>query len=408
MKKAIFLISLIVLSLGVSSVIYADAIVLKNGRVMTGKIVEKNEKYIVLKTGTGEATVKTTIFLEDINRIEGEDGHVQNVVPIPAEFLTGAGTLAKPGATGVERIKDLLEENSRAPSSVPPAAETISGEEETTAAQEVAKGAEQEKFLSPLAVHSGIGTISGIVSLPSLSNLKETRGDLYIYLMEDTGTRRNSLATWIPYVKIDNVDITSRQTAYKINRVPAGTYQVFAQWHIAPLTKSEEKANLAKVWGFIGTKGDYMGISKENIVLAPDEERTGVDIDCSTLVQANMVIAPSQEEDKIQIEDLYYQSFSPQQVKFILLVKNKSNEPADLSGLSILINDEKVTQSPLPLTNIAPQKECEVDVTDIYEAYKRYVQEKNHSTEVSLKTVRFKVIKSLTGEVEFEKVLFIP
>ena len=187
-----------------------------------------------------------------------------------------------------------------------------------------------------------------------------------------------------------------------------GTYQVFTQWHIAPLAKSEEKANLAKAWGFIGTKGDYMGMSKESIVLAPDEERTGIDIDCSTLIQANMVMVLSGQEDKIQIEDLYYQSFSPQQVKFILLVKNKSDKPADLSGLNILINDEKVTQAPLPLTNIEPQKECEVDVTAIYEAYKRYIQEKNHSAEAALKTVKFKIIKSATGEVEFEKVLFIP
>jgi len=226
--------------------------------------------------------------------------------------------------------------------------------------------------------------------------------------MEDTDTRKNSLATWIPYVKIDNVDITARQIAYKIDRVPAGTYRVFAQWHVAPLTKPEEKTNLAKTWGFIGTKGDYMGISKEDIVLAPDEERTAVDIDCSTFIRTEMVKAPSEQEDKIQIEDLYYQSFSPQQVKFILLVKNKSDKPSDLSGLNILINDEKLVQAPLPLTNIEARKECEVDVTYIYEAYKRYIQEKNHSAEVASKTVKFKIIKSATGEVEFEKVLFIP
>ena len=229
MKKVVFFIFLIALCLGVSSVAYADAIYLKTGRVMTGRIVEKNEKYLVLKTGAGEATVKTTIFLEDINRIEGEDGHVQNVVSVPAEFLTGglniSGVLANPDATGVERIKNLLEENRQVSSSVSPEAGTTSGEEETMTVPEAVKSAGQEKFLTPLAVHSGSGTISGIVSLPSVSNtpgvLKGTRGDLYIYLMEDTGTRKNFLATWIPYVKIDNVDITARQMAYKINHVPA-------------------------------------------------------------------------------------------------------------------------------------------------------------------------------------------
>ena len=412
MKKIIFLISLIALSLSVSSIIYADAIVLKNGRVMTGKIVEKNEKYIVLKTGTGEATVKTTIFLEDINRIEGEDGHVQKVFPVPAEFLTGVGTLARPGATGVERIKDLLEENSQTPSSVSPAAETTSGEEETTAVPEVAKSAGQERFLTPPALRSGSGIISGMVSLPLAPNtpdlLQGMRGDLFVYLMEDIGKGQSSLVTWVPYIKIDGVEVTSRQVSYKIIHVPSGTYQVFAQWHIAPSVNNKEKTGSDKTWGFIGTKGDYMGIFKGVVVLRPDEEQSGVDIDCSVLIQADMVVLPPELQEKIQIEDIYYQSLSLQGTKFILLVKNKSDTPADLSGLNILINDEKVTQAPLPLTNIEPQKEREVDVTDIYEAYKRYIQEKNHSTEVSLKTVRFKVIKNATGEVEFEKVLFIP
>jgi hypothetical protein len=431
-KTALLLTSLSFLFFSVIPAVHAEAIYLKNGRLMTGKIVEKNEKYLVLRSGTGEAIVRTTIFLEDINRIESDDGHVQGLVSLPPGLLTAelqaSGTskifssTADSGATGVDRIKNLLEENRQVSSSLVLSTESEKKSPEGTASNVTEalvplSGDTQKKkdqgisFVLP-AVRSGNGIISGMVSLPPLANapkpLKKAQGDLYVYLMENTESGQNLLTTWVPYFKIEALDVSSRQVSYRIGHVPAGTYHVFAQWHITPSDKNAVEAGPDKTWGFIGTNGDYMGVSKETIVLAPNEERRGIDIDCSILLQANKSISPEAQE-KIQIKDLYYQRLSSQEARFILLVKNNSDKPADLFGLEILINDERILGASLPQTFIGAQKEQEVDVTAVYEAYKKDIQKKGSpSSEESLKTIRFKIIKRGTGEVEFEKALFIP
>lgn len=100
---------------------YADAVYLKNGKVMTGKIVEKNDQFIVLKFGAGTDVARVTIFHEDVSKIESEKEYAQDVAMIPfalkraeRRFEIEGSLFKKSAGTGsAEGIRRLVEEDAR-------------------------------------------------------------------------------------------------------------------------------------------------------------------------------------------------------------------------------------------------------------------------------------------------------
>ena len=409
--------------------VFAEAIYLKNGRVMTGRIVEKSPKYLVLKTGEGETAVKTTIFLEDINRIEKQGEHFEKPpLSMPFKFLNTTPEIEEallpslrtsPGGGSIDWIKNLLAENKQVQASALPETSVASSQENTQEPSGLPKAPglffdnirnsnKQKELFALSAVPTGEGSISGLVSLPEASHLSGVQGDLYVFLLARIEANSYALASWIPYTEIEGLDIRERQVGYQINHVPAGIYRVFAQWHIQSSPKEEAETTSTKTWSFIGTKGDYTGTSRDPVVLTADEHRTGIDVDCSVLNRAEIPAPLLTAQKKIRIKDLYYQMLSAQQIKFVLVVENNSDNPITFLRYNLLINDEKSAQVPVSIFNLGAKEERELDLTLAYEAYKKFIQRKGISSQESSKALRFKITSTDTGEVEFEKILFIP
>lgn len=89
---------------------------------MTGKIVEKNDQFIVLKFGVGRDVARVTIFHEDVLKIESEKEYAQDVSLIPFElkrpdpkFEIAYPIFKRPGETDgpAQNIGRLLEEDAR-------------------------------------------------------------------------------------------------------------------------------------------------------------------------------------------------------------------------------------------------------------------------------------------------------
>ncbi|HQP91923.1 MAG TPA: hypothetical protein PLU24_04540, partial [Candidatus Omnitrophota bacterium] len=160
-RKTIFIFLLVYL---LSSIFYlrsvsADAIYLKNGKVMQGRIVEKSEKYLVLRSGEGESAVDSTIFLEDILKIESTQDYSREENLISSQLEKSSvfkkATSEKPFYTkikpikdyGAQDIKDLIAQNRRL------AAEN----------KEDKKDKERRAVSS---AKSGEGSINGTITLP--------------------------------------------------------------------------------------------------------------------------------------------------------------------------------------------------------------------------------------------------
>lgn len=381
MKKILIFVSVLSMVLSAARVAGADAVYLKNGRVMKGRIIEKNEQFLVLKSGEDESAVKTTIFLEDINRIETEEQYSKEAPPIP--FLSGREpfSLQKPPEMALPQNISL---------------------------------ATPQQYTFP-AIGSGEtqeGSISGFVGLPE--NFKEHNGDLYVYLMEDIGRGRFASSPFMLYTRISASEIISRLVPYKMEHVPVATYKIFAQWDIAPPFIQELSEGQRRTLTSLGTQGDYEGSLADAFVLAAGEDKENVGISCTTFLQTSKAVAMESPKPDFQIEDLYYRKASLSEPEFFILIKNKGETAISWLAFDIFINDEKVSSGPMGLGSLKSGEEKEFDITLAYQSYQKIMKEKQANKEVpeelpteGIKQVKFKIVWPQTQEVEFEKTLFM-
>ena len=206
--------------MGLASLACADAVYLKNGSVMKGRIVEKNEQFLVLKSSEGEEAVKSTVYLEDINRIESDEAYSNETKFFPRTLpkvsvsrpWDAKAVLVEPepmqlnlNKDQTEYIKGLIKNTDRALS-----------------------GSDAAGIPSVLSAASmGDGSISGSVKLPG--EISKYKAPLYIYLAKYTDGNF-AVTPDLPYQKIEADAITSSLVYYKIEHLGAGTYRVYADW----------------------------------------------------------------------------------------------------------------------------------------------------------------------------------
>lgn len=431
-KAKALLIAMFVLVCARPLKVFADAVYLKNGTVMTGRIVEKNSQHLVLKTSEDADAVRVTIFLEDISRIEAQDVFVEKLKFVPYELLhktsevfPSAGTESfKPpeNVSGPQGIRSLLEKDRQYKLDHILKKNTkdeelsdfgnLDRQEALKRLKEANKESDtssikQEAVLEALKpVEMGDGCISGSVILPDLPYERRKRGDLYVYLMQDLGSHRFAFGANMLFEKISYKDIASRKISYEIERIPAGRYKVFAQWDIEiPFVKEKIIEKNKKVLGYIGAKGDYSGSCKDVIDLAVHEKKEGVDFNCLDLIQEDQFSFDLGRNPSVEIKDLYYRKLPTEAGKIILLVTNANDGVVNLAVFDILINDDKVMPLPFQLNMIEPKSEKEFDITQVYYQYKAAKEATGDGSPGP--ALRFKIVWPATGEVVFEKVLTI-
>ncbi|MFB3919549.1 hypothetical protein BU251_08290 [Candidatus Velamenicoccus archaeovorus] len=412
-----------VVVLGASITAWAEVVILKNGTVMRGKIVEKTPKYIVLRSGEGEAATRATIFLEDINRMTSEEEFDQERGYVPLSLFEADRTVVpvvekEPLFSSVssdaskEHIMAMVaseEEGSATPEAA--AGGWASGELEPGSGQ----GAFLKRFIErqphPLkpprqetpgegnpVKREGEGRISGVVTLPPL---KGVSGDLYVYLLEDTGDGNYISASKMMFDKIDAAEIKGQKVPYSIEGVPAGTYKVFAQWDVArpavKITTIGEKVSLA----YLGAQGDYSGTTKNALTLGINELRDGVNFPCTTFIESDKMSFDWGAKPLFRIEDIYYQRNYPDENRFFLVIRNPTPQQIDILPLDIYINDKKIFSFPWEFRDIPANGEKEFDISQAYQGYVRLM---GNDAGTSLK---FTVYFANSKEKEFEKLIYV-
>ncbi len=411
------------LVLSMAAAVRAEVVILKNGTVMRGKVVEKTPEYIVLRSGEGEAATRATIFLEDINRMMSEEEFEQERGYVPLSLFASNRTVVPvvekepvfssvPSGSSREHILALVtskQEQGIAPFAVNE--EQESGELDTGAGQGVflrkfierqphsLKPTGREALVEKGSVkREGKGRISGFVTLPPLEGVS---GDLYVYILEDTASGNFISAPKMLFDKIDAAEIKGRRVPYSIEGVPAGTYKVFAQWDVArpavKITTVGEKVSLA----YLGAQGDYSGMTKNALTLGINELRDGVNFPCTTFIESDKLTFNWGEKPLFRITDIYYQRNYPDENKFFLVVRNPTPRQIEILPLDIYINDRKVFSFPWEFKDIPPNGEKEFDIS---QAYRGYVRIAGSDTENRLK---FTVFFANSKEKEFEKIIYV-
>ncbi len=411
------------LVLSMAAAAWAEVVILKNGTVMRGKIVEKTPEYIVLRSGEGEAATRATIFLEDINRMMSEEEFEQERGYVPLSLFASNRTVVPvvekesvfssvPSGSSREHILALVtskQEQGIAPFAVNE--EQENGEPDAGAGQGVflrkfierqphsLKPTDREALVEEGSVkREGKGRISGFVTLPPLEGVS---GDLYVYILEDTASGNFISAPKMLFDKIDAAEIKGRRVPYSIEGVPAGTYKVFAQWDVArpavKITTVGEKVSLA----YLGAQGDYSGMTKNALTLGINELRDGVNFPCTTFIESDKLTFNWGEKPLFRITDIYYQRNYPDENKFFLVVRNPTPRQIEILPLDIYINDRKVFSFPWEFKDIPPNGEKEFDIS---QAYRGYVRIAGSDTENRLK---FTVFFANSKEKEFEKIIYV-
>lgn len=426
MRKVTFIITIFLVLCSLPFFAFAEAVYLKNGTVMVGRIVEKNEKYIVLKSGEGEDAITATVFMDDVNRIEGQEEYDRKVSLIPfqlrpKEFLWPEVSASAPLPLSIkepetERIKNLVKGS----------LEHAAAQKEEYAAPLEGDGASPEqipflpygrqtpkKKMQFLATGmqlsqampsqtQGNGRISGAVMLPK----ERLAGPLYVYLLRDMGSGKFLSTPKLLFVKVQAEGAPGAAVPYSIENVPSGKYRVFAQWDVAPPEIRLENIGSNQVLTFLGTWGDYTGMTAETILLAEDEEKTGVNLMCATLIEKNKLDFYVGPRHDFQIEDIYYQRTASGINRLVLVIKNRGIKPIDLLVFDVYINDQKISPIPLEFNNIAPGEKREFDISGFYIIYLKMIKDGRIPSGPE-KVVKFKFVLPSSKETEFEKTLFI-
>ncbi len=412
------------LALSMAAAVWAEVVVLKNGTVMRGKIVEKTPKYIVLRSGEGEAATRATIFLEDINRMvsdeefDQERGYVplslfeadRTVVPVVEKEPLFSSVSSDASKEHIMAMVASEEEGSATPEAA--AGGWASGEPEPGAGQGAflkgfierqprrLKPPGQQETLGETSAdkREGEGRISGVVTLPPL---KGVSGDLYVYLLEDTGDGNYISAPKMMFDRIDAAEIKGQKVPYSIEGVPAGTYKVFAQWDVArpavKITTIGEKVSLA----YLGAQGDYSGMTKNALTLGINELRDGVNFPCTTFIESDKISFDWGAKPLFRIADIYYQRNYPDENRFFLVIRNPTPQQIDILPLDIYINDKKIFSFPWEFRDIPANGEKEFDISQAYQGYVRLM---GNDAGASLK---FTVYFANSKEKEFEKLIYV-
>ena len=379
----------------------AAVVYLKNGRVMTGRIVEKNQQLIVLKTGEGEAATKTTIFLEDISHMESEEAYGKKVEQIPFELYRPPVDWSPSGSFAFNTTKAFYEMQKNENNSL---AQNQSSLSSLNASQTQGQGSAWTIPLTPPFEfpQESTGSISGVVYLP-LELASKQKGDLYAYLMKDLGNGTFVENKPCLYQKIDKENVKSSQVDYSIKNVPAlESYKVFAEWDIAPPAIEERKTPAGISLRKLGFKGDYAGSANESVSVAEGEDRNSVNVSCLTfLTTSRVALAPGERPD-IEIKDIRYSRISSGIEKFALVVKNNFEIATGYLFFDIWINDKKISPTPLSMTSLQPDEVREADITPVFVLFKKGFIEANPGQEFP-KILKFKITWNSNGEVLFEK-----
>ncbi|MEK7849791.1 MAG: hypothetical protein AAB213_03095 [Candidatus Omnitrophota bacterium] len=357
---------------------------------MKGRIVEKNEQLLVLKSGEGEEATKTTIYLEDINRIESDEEYsnetkffptalprvsVSRPWDVQAVLIEPAPMQLNVNTDQTEYIKGIIKRSDR------------------TLPESGAAG-----ILSAFnAASMGDGSISGSVKLPE--QVSKHKAPLYVYLAKDAGGSF-VIAPGLPYQKIEPDSLTSSLIYYKIEHLGAGHYKVFADWDIAPPLIGKKKINDVEILIGFGTKGDYAGAYEDIVKLDADENRDNVNIDCQTYVTKDFVdVSDVPKSTDFSVIDIYFKKISSKQMILALRVKNTGETAITSLALDAFINDEKVGQEPYVLGGLALKEDKEFDITSLMGA---------GAYHKPFSMLRFKFVRPKTGEVELEKDVYLP
>jgi hypothetical protein len=395
MKKKLIILAVLLAtwcSLAQAAVVY-----LKNGKIMTGKIVEKNEQYLVLKIGEGESVVRTTIFNEDISRIESEETLSRENSFIPFELFRQQefqAPLSPPdprvqypaigGSDDQQQyIHKLLEESRWSNSD---ASAQIS----------------QKKNLSIFpAATSGNSSIAGIIRLPELTD--KAKGDLYVLLMKENTDQGFFVSPELPYIKMSAGAISSNFVDYDLQDLPEGRYKIMAQWDVALPHVEIGKIENHTVFRRLGTKGDYSGIG-ETVALGSDDHRFNVNIDCTILIKEKRVIFSEDARQPFEITDIAYKRLGRNMDTFILFVRNPGEIPTRPFNLKVKINGEALNTGTVFIQSLKIDEERAIDLTSCYQEYKQLLLDRDRDQPIP-KELKFVVTEERKEEVEFEKTI---
>lgn len=348
----------------------AAVVYLKNGRVMTGRIVARDQEKIELKTGADDSAVRTTIFLEDINRVESEGAYQDEVDLIPFELFsqkadkTSQGSFAFNTTETLKRFQDQKKSFSDKDDSEKMLFENERLEEPTPLLLSA-------NIIPPWVKNSVVtGSISGVVRLPQ-ELLGKEKGDLYVYLMRDIGRQTFSETTPCLYQKIDKKSIKTYEVAYQINHVPKDTYKVFAVWDIAAPFVVEKETSKGVVLRKLELKGDYVGTSQDSILLRSNENRRSINIQgLSYVAQDADILIPEGEKPYIAIYDIVYVRKTLGEEKFEFILKNEAEGESGQLAFDVQVNGEQVPSAPLYVDSLRPDEERRVDFSGYVEIYK--------------------------------------
>jgi hypothetical protein len=394
----------------------ADAVYLKNGRVMTGRIVERTQDRIILRTGEGATEVRSTIFIDDILRIQGQEEYAKESGQaiqqlIKTEFLKKAAPqepfyrrLSLPTDSGAADIRKMILEDRRAQAN-PIKEEVVSV---GTVAEQPPAGTPSLSAPQGRASAESAGSIAGFVRLPA-PVFQECKGNLLIFLMERQMKNDQEVfvaGLKVPYELIPAENILTPQVRYKLERISAGTYRVFAEWDVAPGAvepiETENQVAFIGLWG----KGDYAG-SSSNVVLETDGYRDDVNFDCKTLIENDNSVGALQQLMDFKISDLYYRSTPGEDPRFFVRIKNNHTSSLVPIAFDVYVNDEKVWQEPMSFGPLQAQEEKEFDITSAYEEHKKIVEGREGAGALTSKSIKFRLVWTLDKDVSFEKTVFL-
>ena len=148
---------------------------------------------------------------------------------------------------------------------------------------------------------------------------------------------------------------------YQIDRLPMGTYWVYAAWDTAEPFFGED------ISFFSAATGDYTGEFPGTVTLDEGERREKIDFACTRNLK------PTEAENyskDYSLVDLLFSKGAEGKPKFLLRVKNKGEKPVQGIAIRCLINGKELAfAASAPGTLIPPMGERDFDITTCYESY---------------------------------------
>jgi hypothetical protein len=422
-----------------SSDVFAEAVYLKNGSVMTGRVVEMTKRKIVLQTGEGGEAVKTTIYAEDINRVVSDEEYAQSVAQMPMDLkdkLTASGVGMAAALTPAtssdprERIRQMIEASREValekaveqgggegvPDNEPPVspeAMSVRGGPEVLAAHSQMI-LERKKQLKAMAEGKatpdakGEGHIAGIVTLPGRpldwGLTGEAKGDLFVYLMKESAEGIYVAPMLFDRIQADR--ILSTEVAFDIRDVPSGTYRVFADWDIAEPAVRVVEDEGHTILNYIGSRGDYAGSAADKVAVEGAGGAKDIMIACTQPLILDQVFQDPGVTRQIVVTDIFFVRTASQEGRIVALIKNAAAVPASKEILELIIDEER-QMFPVEMLEMAPGETQPYDITSFYRDYaKRHFGEDGSKT-IEPRSVRFRLADPLNKEVVFDKTVFV-